>query len=129
MIEVWDDNEGDEPLFIGRGERMLDDLESTFVNDLKSDDSKYTIPLFTGGVEPEKAGEVTMRMYFVLPGVGGQLDLENISANVKKAGKFKDKADPYCVVRVGDQMQQTQIDEFAGKKPRWPEAKMSFNLP
>jgi len=57
---------------------------------------------------------------------GGRLTIRPLSANLKKSTDFF-KMDPYLVITIGNQKQQTRTCNGGGKKPTWSDS-LSFNL-
>ncbi len=57
----------------------------------------------------------------------GTLVVRPLTAALSNDGELFGKADPYVVVQVGNQKQQTQVHKDGGKNPRWNDS-LQFSL-
>ena len=49
----------------------------------------------------------------------GVIQLTAIGANLTKDMDTFGSQDPYCVIKIGDKVLKTEVDEKTGKTPKW----------
>jgi hypothetical protein len=119
-VELYDELEYEEDYLVGKGVIKMSDVtdaeEEMEVVLLKEKEDVGTVFLDV------KLGSVPIPGVLTVTPLMAKIDRENKKSkkddSSKEKGGFK-KQDPYCIIKVGKQKEQTPADEFGGKTPKW----------